>query len=274
MCTSDLTRWMTYTKFCLAIWMWFSVVDFNSHLLDDRNKLLQYFCWAFFKAIFLGGGGLIILHIGSHTSVSLTLICFKAALLMACLKDLMFFTYHFFTWLNLGLYTSSEDNSSYECWRTGLKRMDLALQTVCCNCMLQTRSKANCHVPWGGSVSDSMEQSTFSAAACLPADENPHLCGTRWFITVLIRAPHWTLSWTTWIQGTPYIIFIKISYGIILPRLGLPKILVPSVIKLKLCMHCSCPCACYMSKSSHVPWLGCEWYKLGGLLVQFCLLSS
>lgn len=60
--------------------------------------------------------------------------------------------------------------------------------------MLQTRSKANCHVAWGGSVANTIEQNTFSAAASLSADQIPNLCGTPRFIMLFTGALHWTVS--------------------------------------------------------------------------------
>jgi hypothetical protein len=83
----------------------------------------------------------------------------------------------------------------------------------------------------------------------------PAFYGTRRFITVFIRALHWSLSWARSIQSIPSHIS-KIHFNIVYP----PAPWSSKVISFHLTLlpisyiHISSPLSCYMPCPSHLPW--------------------
>jgi hypothetical protein len=62
------------------------------------------------------------------------------------------------------------------------------------------RRQVGCHID----VSSSTEQSPWEADSRLTSQEVPSFCGTRRFISVLIRGLHRPPPWATWINCTPF----------------------------------------------------------------------
>jgi hypothetical protein len=87
----------------------------------------------------------------------------------------------------------------------------------------------------------------------------PILQRNRWFIAILLKVHHWTLSWVSLIQSTPSFLislrlFLILSFR---PHLGLQRNFLPSGFPAKMYAFIY-SLACYMSH----PWNSLWFYQL------------